>query len=461
VTHPHRIQDLLARIVRAARTAWRRVRRILRALWIAALRLALTIALIAALGDGAVRDTSLSARVTALARDHLFDYAAWEVEALWSKLRESVLGVGPYLDDEQGRALVLAYLETLGAAQEIEAQIERLYADPDVPDPDAAAAPLRAERDTLCERLRADQPLVERLIEGQVSAVLADEGFGLLGQVLPPVAMHFTETPVALIVSPRDRITVAANLDLDALPVEERESLEARIDQALNVSSLIVPLGGLSLYPAMIVEPSAHDTARTLARAFEITAHEWAHHYLVFYPLGWEYNAHAETRIINETTATFFGRAVAQRVIARYYPELPVPQYPSFVVASAAAPQETAPQAPPGDPDAPPPFDYAREMGATRARVDFLLWQGMVEAAEAYMAAQQRKFARNGYPIRKLNQAYFAFYGGYQGEPGAGGADPTGPTVERILTGSADLADFLRTMRGITTREQLVGVGEG
>ena len=400
MTHLKRIKTLLARAIHVARIAWQRAWRIVHALWIVLQRLALTLALIAVLGDGTVRDMSLSARVTALARDHLFDYAAWEVEALWGKLRESVLGVGPYLEDAQVRALVLAYLETLSAAQEVEAQIERLYADPDVTDPDAAAAPLRAERDALRERLRADQSLVESLIEGQVAAVLADEGFGLLGQVLPPVSMHFTETPVALIISPRDRIAVAANLDLDALPVEEREALEARIDAALDVSSLVVPLGGLSLYPAMIVEPSARETARKLARAFEVTAHEWAHHYLVFYPLGWEYNARVETRIINETTATFFGRAVAQKVIARYYPELPIPQYPSFLAADVTAPQESAAEAPPGDPDAPPPFDYAREMAVTRARVDFLLWQGMVEAAETYMAAQQRKFARHGYPIR-------------------------------------------------------------
>ena len=83
----------------------------------------------------------------------------------------------------------------------------------------------------------------------------------------------------------------------------------------------------------------------------------------------------------------------------------------------------------------------------------------MVEAAEAYMDAQQRKFARHGYPIRKLNQAYFAFYGGYQGEPGAGGADPTGPAIEGILARSATLEDFLRTMREITGREALVGMG--
>jgi hypothetical protein len=91
--------------------------------------------------------------------------------------------------------------------------------------------------------------------------------------------------------------------------------------------------------------------------------------------------------------------------------------------------------------------------------VDFLLWQGMVKAAEVYMAAQQRKFARHGYPIRKLNQAYFAFYGGYQGEPGAGGADPTGLTIERILARSTTLEDFLQTMRGITTREELLEAG--
>ncbi len=452
---------LLWRAVQTAQTAiaavrrlWRRARRILGALWIVLLRLALTVALIVALGDGAVRDTSLSARVTALARPYLFDYAAWEVEALWGKLGQTVLGVAPYLSDERGRALVLNYVRTLSDVQALERRIEQLYADPSVSDPQSAAAALRAERDALRARLRNDQPLVESLIEGQVSAVLADEGFGVLGQVLPPVAMHFTETPMALIVSPRERITVAANVDVNALTVEEREALEARIDAALNVSSLVVPLGGLSLYPAMIVEPSSGNPTAMLARVFEVTAHEWAHHYLVFYPLGWEYNARPATRIINETTATFFGRAVAQRVVARYYPDVPIPQYPSFL----APPQDmaAATPAPAHNPDAPPPFDFAREMAATRARVDFLLWQGMVEAAEVYMAAQQRKFARHGYPIRKLNQAYFAFYGGYQGEPGAGGADPTGPAIERILARSASLEDFLRTMRGITTREELL-----
>lgn len=448
----------LARALHTAwRTIWYTVRRVLKWLRRIVWRLALVLALVAMLGDGRERDTSLGAQITALARAHLFDYATWEVDALWSKVQQELFGVGPYLDDERGHALVLDYLKTLGEVQALEAQIGRMYADSGVNDPVAATAGLRAERDALRRQLSADQSLVESIIEAQVSAVLVDEGFGVLGQVLPPVSMHFTAMPQLLVVSPRDRIAFAASVDLNPLAAEERDQLEARVDDALNVSSLVVPLGGLSLYPSMVVEPSSRDLGRNVARAFEVTAHEWAHHYLFFYPLGWEYNARAETRNINETTATFFGRAVAQKVLARYYPELPQPDYPSFLDESPATIAETPPGLPAaGDPDAPPPFDYTREMYNTRARVDFLLWQGMVEAAEAYMAAQQRKFTRNGYPIRKLNQAYFAFYGGYQGAPGAGGTDPTGPAIEELLVHSPTLEAFLQMMRGITTREELL-----
>ncbi|MCD4687450.1 MAG: hypothetical protein K8S97_16085 [Anaerolineae bacterium] len=437
-----------------------RVGRALTVLRTILLRIAGMIVLVVALHDGEQVDRSLRGRVTALARDDLFDYVTWEIDALWGKAREEILGVGPYLDNATASALVLDYLDRLSAVQEIENQIEALYADPTISDPGTATADLRAERDNLRDALAEDQALAENVIEAQVSAVLLDAGFGLWGQVLPPVSMHMTEIPMLLIVSPRDRIAFALDLNLNPLPVDTRARLEATIDADLDVASLIVPLGGLSLYPSMIVEPRYRDLAWKTARAIEVTAHEWAHHYLMFYPLGWEYGLRPETRIINETTATFFGRAVAREVIARYYPDLPVPQYPSFFGDPApVAPLET-PTLTPTDPDAPQPFDYATAMHATRARVDFLLWQGMVEAAEMVMDAQQRKFARNGYAIRKLNQAYFAFYGGYQGSPGAGGTDPTGAAIESLLRDSADLEAFLRTLRDIVTREQLLDAVE-
>ena len=449
--------DLLQGMTRARRLA----RRGARIVW----RLLLLVALLSVLGDGASVDTSLGARVTALARPDLFDYVGWEADALWGKADQQLFGVQDYIDDAKEHALVIDYLTRLSDVQDLEDAIERAYADPRVVDPAAATADLRAQRDTLRHALAADQPLAEAIIESQVSAVLLDEGFGVLGQVLPPVSMHFTAIPDLLVVSPRDRIAFDVSLDLKPIPVEERDTLETRIDSALDVSSLVVPLGGLSLYPSMILEPTSRDISAKVARAFEVTAHEWSHHYLVFYALGWEYDTRVETRIINETTATFFGRAIAQRVMARYYPELRPPDYPSFLNPPAASSPATAAPAPANpaccDPDTPPAFDFTSALNSTRVEVDFLLWQGQVRAAEAYMQARQREFARHGYLIRKLNQAYFAFYGGYQGEPGAGGTDPIGPTIEELLARRPTLEAFLQTMRHITTREQLLAVRDG
>jgi hypothetical protein len=99
-------------------------------------------------------------------------------------------------------------------------------------------------------------------------------------------------------------------------------------------------------------------------------------------------------------------------------------------------------------------------MNYTRMKVDRLLAEGKIDEAEAFMERQRQKFVRNGYLIRKLNQAYFAFYGGYQGEPGAGGTDPIGPAVQALLDASPNLQAWLETMRGITTREQLLAAAE-
>lgn len=97
-------------------------------------------------------------------------------------------------------------------------------------------------------------------------------------------------------------------------------------------------------------------------------------------------------------------------------------------------------------------------MNETRVTVDALLAEGKVEAAEAYMAQRQAFFFDHGYPIRKLNQAYFAFYGGYQvgGVPGVAGEDPIGPALRDLRAASPTLHDFTTLIRGITTREALL-----
>jgi hypothetical protein len=63
---------------------------------------------------------------------------------------------------------------------------------------------------------------------------------------------------------------------------------------------------------------------------------------------------------------------------------------------------------------------------------------------------------QHGYLIRKLNQAYFAFYGAYADTPGgAAGEDPVGPAVRALRQQSASLADFLNRISWMTSFDQL------
>jgi hypothetical protein len=149
-----------------------------------------------------------------------------------------------------------------------------------------------------------------------------------------------------------------------------------------------------------------------------------------------------QLRTINETVASIVGTEVGATVIEQLYPE--------YVPLPAA---ETT--TPPLEPGAEPPFDFRAEMGLTRLEVDRLLDEGEIEAAEAYMEARRRFFVTNGYNIRKLNQAYFAFYGAYADTPGATGGDPIGPTLLGLRAQSSSLREFMDRVSGVTSFEAL------
>jgi hypothetical protein len=103
-----------------------------------------------------------------------------------------------------------------------------------------------------------------------------------------------------------------------------------------------------------------------------------------------------------------------------------------------------------------PPFDYNAEMHKTRVTADALLAEGKIEEAEAYMESRRLFFIQNGYLIRKLNQAFFAFHGAYADTPGgAAGEDPVGPAVRALRDQSESLADFVNTISWMTDFEQL------
>ena len=59
---------------------------------------------------------------------------------------------------------------------------------------------------------------------------------------------------MALIVSPRDHIEQIANISVDTdLPLDEQAALESRVDKGLNTSSLVVGIGGVGVYPTMVM----------------------------------------------------------------------------------------------------------------------------------------------------------------------------------------------------------------
>ena len=67
------------------------------------------------------------------------------------------------------------------------------------------------------------------------------------------------------------------------------------------------------------------------------------------------------------------------------------------------------------------------------------------------MEARRLVFLENGYNIRKLNQAYFAFYGAYAAVPGATGSDPTGPMLRDIQANTPSPRAFMDTVAPIET----------
>ncbi len=136
---------------------------------------------------------------------------------------------------------------------------------------------------------------------------------------------------------------------------------------------------------------------------------------------------------------------LVELVIERFYPELVPAEVPRPSVAS-----------PSNDSAEPPPFDFRAEMHETRITVDALLAEGKIDEAEAYMNARRTVFVKQGYLIRKLNQAYFAFHGAYADSPGgAAGEDPVGPAVRALREQSDLLADFVNTISLMTSFEQL------
>ncbi len=389
--------------------------------------------LIAVPADGYLGAARTDLVIRQAIRGQGFQLAAWEVQAVGQKLRDAVGRPGAQLSPQEQHDLVVAYFDAIARIGRLEADLGLLYADPATTDPVTAAAALQAELDALRAAQADRRPAVERILEQQVGAALAEAGLATAGHIWPPVRFQFSESPNYLIISPRHRIAVERGVYLDpVLPVNEMERIEADIQQRLDYSALVEGTGGFSSYPTMVLETSS------LEWVVDTIAHEWAHTYLAFRPLGWNYYKDGQMRTINETVASIIGGEISRRVSARFYPER---------VGPAAWPRPLSMRPDWLKPDkAPADFEFGAFMRQTRLEVDRLLAAGQVEEAEAYMEARRRVLIARGYAIRKLNQAYFAFHGSYA--VGTAATDPIGGKLRLLRQRAGSLAAFVRLVAG-------------
>jgi hypothetical protein len=385
-------------------------------------------------------------RARAFTRSLEFDYVSWSAQAAWIKLQSSAIGIPRYVSRETRVQAVMEYLFLTDRLLQAEAQLGRLYADPSITDKQGASSHLRVEHERLKKRQTSLAPLAEAVLQEQVAAILAELDLTLVGQPIPPVLYHSSPVPMGLILSPREHIEQLANISVQpGLTADEQGALETQVDRELNVSSLVVPIGGVGVYPTMVMRTT------DLPWLLDTIAHEWTHNFLTLRPLGVLYDATPELRTMNETAASIVGGEVGQLVMQRYYPELVSSFPPNLGLARLRDSQVDT------DGEA-PPFDFRAEMHETRVKTDDLLARGKIEQAEAYMETRRAYFWDHGYPLRKLNQAYFAFYGAYADVPGgAAGQDPVGPAVRALRAQSPSLAAFLRRISWMTSFDQLTG----
>lgn len=378
----------------------------------------------------------LNQKVDSIARPHRFSIAGWEIKTLLNDVRENnKKNEQPEINKETAED----YFSIVERIRYLEWEV--LAANSGFREGDPAA--LGNELSRLKEQRAALTSDTESILERQIADVLLEQGiynplekYLRLKTAFPPVRFKLETPPFLLVVSPRERIEnikdVLLRQDMD---LTDMESIEAGVEK-LGVSAIVLPLGGLAAtYPTFVTNEA--DIRFTIDAATE----EWLHHYLFFKPLGFRYfldtigiRPDYEIATINETVAGMVSKEIGSIVYDKHYRK-----------GNEANTQ--------GEQPSTADFDFNREMRETRKTVDAHLARREVEQAEQFMEAKREFLASKGYYIRKLNQAYFAFYGTYGDSPIS--ISPIGTEMKELRAKIPSLKEFLDTVSVMTNREDL------
>ncbi len=373
-----------------------------------------------------------------IVKPYNFSTAAWEVKIVPHELNQLIYGLHDQSDDEV--QVVTDYFSIFKRIRGLESQIQAINYGTG----QGNLALLEAELEELREQKLALENTAERILERQIKTVLAEQGiFNPLDAYdarprinFPPLNFKLEKPPHLLVVSPRERIESMREVILKQdISLEEMAAIEAAVD-TYGVSSLVVELGGLgATYPSFVTNEAS------LRFTIEAAAEEWLHQYLFFKPLGTLYTLdltglapNYDIATINETVASMASTEIGDLVYQKYYSQYETTNQSSLQDDSS--------------------FDFNREMRDIRRKVDEYLARGEIELAEELMEQKRQYLADNGYYIRKLNQAYFAFYGTYADSPTS--ISPIGAELEKLREQSRSLKDFLNKASTITSRQHLI-----
>ena len=291
----------------------------------------------------------------------------------------------------------------------------------------------RQRLEEIHDRLGSIRPIVEQTVEREISDVLVGEGFSSrIGAILPPVDTVLSHSPALLVTSPRDRIFRLENTLLrHGIRPDDREVLEQLTLEERDLSAIVVNTGGIGTFPSVVSSGSS------LHHALTTVAHEWLHNWFFFHPLGQHFWDSADMTTLNETAATLGGWEIGDRAYE----------------AMTGIRYDRKPPSPPAERD-PNAFDFNTHMRETRQQTEELLSQGRIAEAESYMEERRQELLERGYRIRKINQAYFAFYGSYA--TSAASVSPIEGQLRGLRQRSETLGEFLNTVAQFSTYEEFL-----
>jgi hypothetical protein len=374
-------------------------------------------------------DDSFEEQINALVNPYAFNIAGWEIQTLYQQAKLNITNPPP--ESSLTSESVQKYFSLIDLQLRLKSDLQ------------LKKGPENSDLVKLATQTANLRPVVEKTLKRQISQTLAEQGIynpifnTWLKLNLPPINFVLENPPHILVVSPRNRIErILDSVLVQDMSSADIEKLESSLEK-LNVSVLVEEIGGLgATYPSFVQADSS------LRFTINTVLEEWLHQYLAFKPLGFRYvldllsiSTEKDIPTLNETVASMISKELGGLVYDTYYSPEPI----------VLAPSKNNPSS--------DNFDFNQEMREIRIAVDNDLAQGQIDAAEQYMKEKREVLESKGFYIRKLNQAYFAFYGSYADSPAS--VDPIGEDLRLLRKNLPCIKDFLNAASKLRTRQDL------